>query len=224
MAKHLNGTTLGNHPELYPYLLEHVGMSEHRRTLTDAASKADRAGMIGAPDEAGLLAWLVELIGAKKCLEFGVFRGTTTLALAEALPADGKVVALDINDDYVQFGKETWKAAGVDSKIDLRIGNAQQTVQQIVDTEGEPGTFDFAFIDADKVGYDCYYEASLKLMRKGGVIAVDNVLWHGKIIDTTNPDADTKALQDLNEKLKKDPRVSAMMIPVADGVYLARKL
>jgi predicted O-methyltransferase YrrM len=221
-AKHEVGTTLGSHPELYPYVMEHINESSGRWELRGIIEKKERAIMMGAPDEASFLAWLLQLTGAKKVLEFGVFRGSTTLALVEALPEDGRVVGFDISEEYVADGRAAWKAAGLDHKVDLRIGDARKTAEELLATPGEAESYDLAFIDADKTGYDMYYELSLKLLKKGGIVAVDNVLWHGDVL--APKDADTQAIVDLNAKIKKDSRVSATMLPIADGLYLCRKL
>ena len=224
VAKHESKPTLGEHPELYPYVMEHINESPARVQLRKEIEQNSYAIMMGAPDEASFLAWLIQLIGAKKVIEFGVFRGSTTLAIAEALPEDGCVVGLDISEEYCASGKAAWKTAGVESKIDLRIGDARQSAKALIDTPGEAGTFDMAFIDADKTGYDAYYEASLVLLRKGGVIAVDNTLWGGKVLNPAKDDESTQAIAAINEKIKNDRRVCATMLPIADGCYLCRKL
>ncbi len=221
-AKHESGTTLGSHPELYPYVMERINESSHRAKLRQVIEKKDWAIMMGAPDESSFLAWLLQLTGAKKVLEFGVFRGSTTLAFVEALPADGKVVGFDISDEFVADGRAAWKAAGLDHKVDLRIGDARKTAEELLAAPGEAESYDLAFIDADKTGYDVYYELSLKLLKKGGVVAVDNTLWGGHVLNP--PDADSRSIAALNEKIKRDPRVSATLLPIADGLYLCRKL
>ena len=190
--------------------------------------RQEHCRMMGAPDEAQFLGWLCATSNARKVIEVGVFRGSTTLALALALPEDAKIVGLDISDAYVQLGRQAWKDAGVEDKIDLRIGDATKLMADMVADASEVGTYDFVFIDADKLNYDTYYEHALTLLRKGGVIAVDNVLWGGRV--TANPppsveeDPDTRAIILLNQKIRADKRVHAVMLPIADGCYMVRKL
>ena len=224
LAKHERKPTLGEHPELYPYIMNHINESPDRAELRKEVELSTWAVAAGAPDQASFLAWLIQLMGAKRVIEVGVFRGSTTLAIAEALPENGRVIGLDISDEFCTTAKTAWKRAGVDHKIDLRMGDAKDTMKLMASTSGQRGSFDLVFIDADKVGYDCYYEAALVLVRKGGVIAVDNVLWGGKVLNPAKDDADTNAIVALNEKIKGDSRVSATMLPIADGCYLCRKL
>jgi caffeoyl-CoA O-methyltransferase len=165
---------------------------------------------------------LLELIGARRTLEVGVFTGYSSLITALALPADGEVTALDISDEFTRLAKPFWEAAGVAHKIDLRLAPALETLDALL-AEGRAGTYDFCFIDADKNNYDGYYERALKLLRQGGLIAIDNVLWGGDVADPNANDPDTAALKALNEKLHGDARVSLSMIPIGDGLTLARK-
>lgn len=224
-AKHHRGTTLGEHPKLYPYVLEHIGENAIQAKLHEDIAKEERPQMMGAPDEAQFLAWLCALIGAKRVVEVGVFRGSTTLAIAQAIPADGKVIGLDINADYAGLGQVAWKEAGVADKVDFRVGKAAELMEGLLQNEGMEGTVDLVFIDADKVSYDTYYELSLRLLKKGGIVAVDNVLWGGTVLDAPEAmDDDTKTIVGLNKKIRSDSRVSAVMLPIADGCYLARKL
>uniref|UniRef100_A0A0G4HVQ0 Caffeoyl-CoA O-methyltransferase n=1 Tax=Chromera velia CCMP2878 TaxID=1169474 RepID=A0A0G4HVQ0_9ALVE len=224
MAKFHSGYTICKAPQVYPYLVEHIREDPVSRELRETVERKDRAVMLGAPDEASFLGWLCRTLQFKKCVEVGTFRGTTALELARSLPADGKLVCLDITDEYLEDGKAAWKKAGVESKIDLRIGPALESLDQMLKEAGETGTFDFAFIDADKVNYRGYYEKCLELLRPGGVIAVDNVLWGGSVLK--NPDEmneDTKAIVELNAFLREDSRVDAVMTAIADGCYLVRK-
>jgi len=179
--------------------------------------------MSSSPDESQFLAWLIKLTGAKKIIEVGVFVGATTLAIAEALPADGKIVALDVSEEFTSVGAKFWAAAGVDHKVDLRIAPAVDSLKNMIES-GEAGTYDFVFIDADKNNYDQYYEHSLTLLKPGGIVAVDNVFWHGKVIDESVTDPDTIAIRVLNQKISIDKRVDISMLPIADGLTLARKL
>ncbi|XP_061306998.1 catechol O-methyltransferase domain-containing protein 1 isoform X2 [Pezoporus flaviventris] len=179
--------------------------------------------MMVSCDQAQFMANLVKLIKAKKVIEIGVFTGYNTLNMALVLPDNGRVVACDINEDYVKIGKPLWKEAGVEHKIDLRIKPAIQTLDELL-TSGEAESFDFAFIDADKESYNEYYEKCLRLIKKGGIIAIDNVLWNGKVLNPRKDDLAAQSIHHLNEKLLRDARVNISMIPMGDGVTLAFKL
>ena len=174
------------------------------------------------PDQAALLALLVRSLGARKCLEIGTFTGYSALAVAMALPAEGKLVCCDISEEWTAMGRRYWAKAGVAARIDLRLAPALQTLNDLLAHKGS-GQFDFAFIDADKAGYDSYYEACLRLVRAGGLIALDNMLWSGRVADPEFHDADTDALRALNAKIRDDARVDACLLTVGDGVMLAQK-
>ncbi|XP_030059091.1 catechol O-methyltransferase domain-containing protein 1 [Microcaecilia unicolor] len=174
-------------------------------------------------DQAQFMANLAKLICAKKVLEIGVFTGYKALNMALALPDDGKVVGCEVNNDYINIGKPFWKKAGVEHKIDVRIKPAIETLDELL-VAGEAGTYDFAFIDADKQSYNEYYEKCLRLVRKGGIIAIDNVFWHRKVLKPDKNDTACQAIQHLNEKILRDVRVNISMITMADGVTLAFKL
>ncbi|WP_284619365.1 class I SAM-dependent methyltransferase [Aquabacterium humicola] len=207
---------------LYHYLVEH-GVREHpaQIALRDATRSHPAAGMQIGPDQGALLALLVKVIGAKRTIEIGVFTGYSALSVALALPDDGVVLACDINEAYTAIGQPHWRAAGVTKKIDLRLAPALQTLDAEL-AAGRAGTYDFAFIDADKTGYDGYVERCLQLLRPGGLIAIDNVLWSGSVAKPSTSE-DTRALQALNAKLKDDPRIDLVMLPIGDGLTLARK-
>jgi predicted O-methyltransferase YrrM len=175
---------------------------------------------IGA-DQGAVMALLAKLIGAKRYLEIGTFTGYSSLAVAEALPADGKCVCCDVSKEFTDKAKGYWKEGGVEGKMDLRIGPALETLDAMIATGEAP--FDFAFIDADKSNYDGYYERALKLVRSGGLIALDNMLWSGAVADPANTDKDTVALRTLNVKIHGDARVDMALAAVGDGVMLARK-
>jgi predicted O-methyltransferase YrrM len=168
------------------------------------------------------MALLVELIGARHCIEVGTFTGYSALAVAQALPADGRIVACDVDENTTAVARRYWQEAGVAGRIDLRLAPALQTLDALI-AEGGAKTYDFVFIDADKANYDGYYERALTLLRPGGLIAVDNVLWGGAVIDPTQDDADTRAIRALNAKIAADQRVSCSFLPVGDGLMLARK-
>lgn len=208
---------------LYQYILD-VSSREHDTlaALRAETARMPRAGMQISPEQGQFMALLVRLLGAKKTLEVGTFTGYSALAVALALPADGQVEACDVSDEWTSVGRRYWQQAGVAEKITLRLGPAADTLQSLLDA-GETGTFDFAFIDADKVNYDRYYELAIRLVRPGGLIAIDNVLWGGSVIDPADQDEDTVAIRALNEKLHRDERVDLSLLPLGDGLTLARK-
>ena len=176
-----------------------------------------------SPEQGAFMSFLVELIQAKRTLEIGVFTGYSALVVAMALPEDGIVTACDVSEEWANVGMKYWKKAQVEDKIDLRIAPALKTLDQLL-SEGKQGTYDFAFIDADKIEYQGYFDKSLELLRIGGLIAIDNVLWGGSVIDDSIQDSSTKAIREFNENLSSDPRVSISMVPIGDGLTLACKL
>jgi predicted O-methyltransferase YrrM len=176
-----------------------------------------------SPEQGQLMALLVRLIGARKTLEVGVFTGYSSLVVAKALGPQGRVVALDVSPEFTAVAKRYWQQAGVADRIDLRLAPAAESLKAMV-AAGEAGTYDFAFIDADKSNYDTYYEQALVLLRRGGLIGIDNVLWNGRVIDDSDTSADTKAIRALNEKINKDPRVEMNLVPIGDGLTLAMKI
>lgn len=209
--------------DLYDYLCS-VSVREPAllKQLRDETAKLPNGRMQISPDEGQFLALLTQLVQARRTLEVGVFTGYSSLSVALALPADGRIVACDVSEEYTTIARRYWKAAGVEQKIDLRIGPAVETLDDLL-KHGQQGTFDFAFIDADKANYHAYYERAFVLVRPGGLIAIDNVLWHGKVIDPTQKDPDTEAVRALNQRLHHDERVSLSLVPVGDGVTLALK-
>ncbi|XP_013392060.1 probable caffeoyl-CoA O-methyltransferase 2 [Lingula anatina] len=193
-----------------------------QKKLIEETLKHPRNRMLGSTDEMQLLQNLVSLIKGKKTLDIGVFTGYSALAIALVLPEDGKVVACDVSDEFTRIGKPFWKEAGVEHKIDLRIAPAVETLQKLVDA-GEGGTYDFAFIDADKENYLKYYELCMILVRSGGIIAVDNVIWGGSVADPENVNPSTLAMREVNEYIHADQRVNISMLNIADGVTLCFK-
>jgi len=175
-----------------------------------------------APEQGQFMAMLIKLMGARRAIEVGVYTGYSALAVADALPDDGLLIACDINADTTAIAQRYWQQAGVAHKIDLRLAPAAETLQALLD-EGQAGSFDFAFIDADKTGYGDYYELCLALLRPGGLLVVDNVLWGGAVLNAQTDDADTRAIQRFNAQLRDDPRIELSMLPVADGLSLIRK-
>jgi predicted O-methyltransferase YrrM len=215
--------TLNLSPRLYEYF-QRLSLREPEvlQKLREQTHKMSMAQMQISPEQGQFMGLLIELIGAKKTLEIGTFTGYSTLVVALALPEDGKIVACDINGEWTKIAKRFWDLAGVGHKIDLRLAPALETLQALLD-EGGAGTFDFAFIDADKVNYPHYYELSLKLLRPGGLMAIDNVLWSGDVADPEVQDVNTVVLRALNEKVLQDMRVTMSMVPIGDGVTLVRK-
>lgn len=208
---------------LYDYLLS-VSLREPDvlRRLRQETADMPQAVMQISPDQGQFMGLLVELMGARKCLEIGTFTGYSALAVALQLPEDGRLVACDISEEFTDRAKPYWREAGVAEKIDLRIGPALETLDSLI-AAGENATFDFAFIDADKVNYLNYFQRALDLVRPGGLICVDNVLWSGAVADASRDDDDTEAIRAFNSALSKDPRVSISMVPIGDGLTLARK-
>ena len=209
--------------DLHAYLLS-VSSREPDvlRRLRDATAELPAARMQISVEQGQFMRLLVELMGARRTLEVGVFTGYSGLSVALSLPDDGRIVACDVSEEYTNIARRFWEEAGVAHKIDLRLGPAGNTLDALL-AGGEVGAFDFAFIDADKSNYDHYYEQALQLVRPGGLIAIDNTLWSGRIANPSVQDEDTIALRRLNEKLHADERVSLSLVPIGDGLTLARR-
>jgi caffeoyl-CoA O-methyltransferase len=207
---------------LYQYLIDQ-SIREHpaQAALRAATASHRQAGMQISPEQGQFMALLVKLVGVRRAIEIGVFTGYSALTVALALPDDGRLLACDISDEYTRIGRPYWQQAGVAHKIDLRLAPALETLDAQL-AAGAVGQFDFAFIDADKTGYDAYYERCLQLLRPGGLIAIDNTLWSGSVARPAK-DADTLALQQLNTKLRDDQRVDLSLLPIGDGLTLARR-
>jgi predicted O-methyltransferase YrrM len=215
--------TLGMEPKLYNYLLS-VSLREPEilSQLRLETAQHPMGRMQIAPEQGQFMALLVQLMGAKKTLEVGVFTGYSALVVSLALPPDGRVVACDVSAEFTAIARRYWQKAGVADKIDLHIAPAMETLDQLL-AAGEAETFDFAFIDADKSNYDGYYERSLQLVRPGGLIVIDNVLWSGRVADPEIEDNRTTKIRALNEKLHQDQRINLSLVPIADGLTLAHK-
>jgi len=208
---------------LYRYLVDH-SVRDHPvlRELREETAKLPKAVMQIGPDQGQFMALLTKLVGARRCLEVGVFTGYSSLSVALALPEDGTIVALDVSEEWTAVARRYWTKAGVDHKIDLRIAPALSTLDTLISLQ-ESGRFDMAFIDADKGNYLGYYERCLELVRPGGLILIDNTLWSGDVADPSNNEPDTVALRALNDALHHDERIDLALLPVGDGLTLARK-
>ncbi len=209
--------------DLYAYLRD-VSLREPEvlQRLREETARDPMARMQIAPEQGQFMQMLVRLTGARRCIEVGVFTGYSSLAVALALPADGRIVACDVSEEWTAVARRYWAEAGVEGKIDLHNAPAAQTLNGLL-SAGEAGAFDFAFIDADKEGYDGYYESCIELLRPGGLLAIDNVLWGGAVVDPAADDPDTVAIRALNRKIHADDRVDISLVPIADGLSLVRK-
>ncbi len=219
----MSNQTINVTDEIYRYILD-VSLREppilaelRRRTAAHP-----RMTMQISPEQGQFMALLVRLSGARRCLEIGVFTGYSSLAVALALPDDGRVVACDVSEEYTRMARDFWSRAGVEDKIQLHLAPALETLDDLL-AQGQAGAFDFAFIDADKGNYLAYYERSLELLRPGGLIAVDNTLWSGRLVAPAAGDADSIALDAFNRQLHGDERVDLSLVPIGDGLTLVRK-
>jgi len=219
----MSNRTIAITESIYQYLCDHSLREDPiLKDLRDHTYDMEERAMQIAPEQGQFMQMLVKLIGAKNTIEVGVFTGYSSLAIALALPEDGRIVACDVNPQYTSVAEKFWVSAGVREKIDLRIGPAKDTLLELINAD-LTGTFDFAFIDADKINYDHYYELCLQLIRPGGLITVDNVLWGGTVSDDAINDVDTNSIRALNDKLHQDERIDLSLVPVGDGLTLAMK-
>jgi predicted O-methyltransferase YrrM len=219
----LSNRTISMTDRLYDYLLS-VSVHEHpelARLRAETAKLAEHNMQI-SPEQGQFLALLVRLMGARRCIEVGTFTGYSALAVALALPAEGRLIALDVSETWTAVARRHWAAAGVASRIELRLAPALVSLDALL-REGQAGGFDFAFIDADKETYQAYYERVVTLLRPGGLVAVDNTLWSGTVADPTVVDRDTAALRAFNAALYADSRIDLSLVPIGDGLTLARK-
>ncbi len=219
----MSNATLGLPDELHAYLLD-VGVREPdllRQLRAETAAMPEHDMQI-APEQGALMALLVELTGARRCLEVGTFTGYSSLSVALAMPADGRLVCCDLSREWTDVARRYWAQAGVADKIELRLGPALDTLDGMV-AEGLAGTFDFAFLDADKDNYPAYADRLLTLLRRGGLMAIDNVFWGGEVAQPEVDNESVRGIRELNRALASDERVSLSMVPIADGLTLARK-
>jgi predicted O-methyltransferase YrrM len=219
----VSNATLGLPDELHAYLLD-VGVREPdllRQLRAETAALPEHDMQI-APEQGALMSLLVELTGARRCLEVGTFTGYSSLSVALALPADGRLVCIDLSREWTDVARRYWAQAGVADKIELRLGPALDTLDAMV-AEGQAGAFDFAFLDADKDNYPAYADRILTLLRRGGLMAIDNVFWGGEVAQPEVDNVSVRGIRVLNQMLASDERVSLAMVPIADGLTLARK-
>ncbi|MBK1701937.1 O-methyltransferase [Thiococcus pfennigii] len=208
---------------LHDYLVAHsVRESDVQRRLREATAALERRHMQIAPEQGQFMALLVELTGARRIIEIGTFTGYSALCMAEAMPSDGRLICCDVSDEWTRIARRFWRESGVVGRIDLRLAPALETLDALL-AEGEGGRFDMAFIDADKGNYACYFERCLALVRPGGLILIDNTLWHGAVADPQAQDGDTQTIRALNDSLLRDERVTISLVPIGDGLTLARK-
>jgi len=219
----MSNQTISITDSIYKYLCENsLREDEVLSSLRAYTYRMEQRNMQISPEQGQFMQLLIKLMGAKNTIEIGVFTGYSSLCVALALPLDGKIIACDISTKYTDIAEKYWKDANVRNQIDLRIGPALDTLQKLID-KGLSNTFDFSFIDADKINYDNYYELSLKLLRPGGLIAIDNVLWSGDVVDERINDIDTESIRSLNKKIYIDKRVDISILPIGDGLTLALK-
>ena len=219
----MSNRTIAVDDRLYDYLCEvSLRETELLRRLRAETLAMPEAGMQISPEQGQFMALLVRLIGAERIVEVGTFTGYSALCMASALPPTGRMVACDVSAEWTAVARRYWTEAGIADRIDLRLAPAMETLDDLI-AGGEAGRFDFGFIDADKENYQGYYERVLALLRPGGLVAVDNVLWGGRVADPENRDTDTEAIRAFNAALKGDPRVDISLVPIGDGLTLARK-
>jgi O-methyltransferase len=219
----MSNRTIPIDERLHGYLLAHsLRESEIKRRLRAVTASLEWSGMQIAPEQGQLMALLVELIGARRIIEIGTFTGYSALCMAEAMPADGTLICCDLNEEWTGIARGFWREAGVEERIDLRLAPALETLDALLAQGGE-GQFDMAFIDADKTNYTRYFERCLTLVRPGGLILFDNTLWGGRVADPDARDEETRAIRALNERLLGDQRVTLSLVPIGDGLTLARK-
>ncbi len=220
----MSNRTLSLDDRLYQYMLD-VSVDESdllRELREETAASVEFSVMQISPEQGQFMTLLMRLIGARRAIELGTYTGYSSICIANGLPEDGELICCDITEQWTDVARRYWRRAGLESKISLQLRPALETLQALLD-EGRAGEFDFVFIDADKQNYVAYYELSLKLLRQGGLIAIDNTLWSGAVADPSNQEPGTRAIRRMNEMLKHDDRVDKCMLPLGDGLSLARK-
>ena len=216
--------TISVSDNLYAYLLDNsLCEPEILRRLREENASHPKAEFQIAPEQGQFMRLLVQVLGVRRAIEVGVFTGYSALSVALAMPPGGRLVACDVSEEFTNIAKRYWEEAGVAQKIDLRLGPALETLDSLI-RAGQAGSYDFVFIDADKVNYLAYYERALSLVRSGGLVAIDNTLWYGYVADDANNDSDTISIRALNRRILEDNRVLASLLPLADGLTLALKL
>ena len=219
----MSNRTISMTDGLYGYLLDtSLREAPLLKRLRDETAAHPQARMQISPEQGQFMQLLAKLMGARRCIEVGVFTGYSSLAVALALPADGRILACDVSEEFTSVARRYWKEAGVAGKIELKLAPALQTLDERL-AAGETGSYDLAFIDADKANYADYYERVLKLLQPGGLVLVDNVLWSGRVLDAADRSEDTAAIRAFNELLHQDERIDLSLLPVGDGLTLARK-
>lgn len=219
----MSNRTLSIDDRVYDYLLSvSVKEPDLLRQLREETAGIEFSEMQISPEQGQFMALLVRLIGARRALEIGTFTGYSSIVIAGALPDDGELVCCDDSEEWTSMARKYWRLAGLEDRIDFRLGDAGRTLQALID-QGQHGTFDFIFIDADKQNYPLYYELSLELLRAGGLIAVDNTLWSGDVADPQNQEPGTRAIRRFNEMLRQDERVAFSLVTIGDGLTLVHK-
>jgi len=219
----MSNQTLDLSDNVYEYLLDHsLREPSLLAELRRETSELEMSIMQISPEQGQFMALLAKLIGVKRAIEVGVFTGYSSLSLAMAMPADGELIVCDMNEEWTSMARRYWEKAGVADKVKLKIAPALKTLKALL-ADGQAGKFDFAFIDADKTNYKNYYECCLELIRPGGVIAIDNVLWGGAVADMSDDSEDTRAIRELNDHIHQDDRVDMSLLPIGDGLTLARR-
>jgi len=222
-SANVSNQTLNLDDTLYQYMLDHsVRESALMRELREVTAQQEMSRMQIGPEQGQFMALLVELLGAERIIEIGTFTGYSALCMAQAMSENGELICCDVSEEWTSIGRRFWRKAGVEERIRLHIAPALNTLDSLIE-QGRTGRFDLIFIDADKTNYINYFERSLTLLRDGGLLLFDNTLWSGRVADPDDQDADTQAIRDLNDRLLKDTRVSLSLVPIGDGLSLARK-
>ena len=219
----MSAKTIQMDDQLLEYLRQNaVREPKVLQELREETQRLPNAGMQISSEQGQLMAMLVKLVNARKIIEVGTFTGYSSIVMALAMPPEGRLIACDVSEEYTRMARKFWQKAGVEQKVQLILGNAKESLRQLLEAD-EQEAFDLAFIDADKTAYTDYYECCLQLLRPGGLVLVDNVLWGGQVADSSNHDVDTEALRTFNATLSSDQRIDLCMVPIGDGLTVARK-